>query len=126
MTQRQTISLTRLLADERGFDAVEIETWIAEGWVRPAGAPGAWTFAAIDVARLALIRDLRHEYGVNEEALPVILRLLDQLYDQRRQVRQLCQTLTRLAPPDLLAAMHAALRDAGAAAEEGLEPEQRA
>jgi chaperone modulatory protein CbpM len=34
-----------------------------------------------------LIRELRDELAVNEEALPVVLSLLDQLYALRRRVR---------------------------------------
>ncbi len=33
-----------------------------------------------DVGRLLLIKDLRHNLGVNDAAIPVIMHLLDQVY----------------------------------------------
>ncbi len=78
------------------LDPSEVERWIAMDWLRPDGEPGQWVFTDIDVARLRLIRDLRHEVGLDEGGLPVVLSLVDQLYDMRRQLRQL-----RDAPADI-------------------------
>jgi chaperone modulatory protein CbpM len=38
---------------------------------------------------------------VNEEALPIVLSLLDQLYEQRRRMRELCDVLSRTVPDEL-------------------------
>ncbi len=103
------ITLDILVANEAGLSRLDIEHWIREGWVRPREAGGGWAFDEIDVARLHLIRVLRHEYRIEEEALPLVLGLLDQLYDQRRRLRRLCNALARTAPPELRAALHAAL-----------------
>ncbi len=103
------ITLDILVANETGLDRVDIEHWIAEGWVRPRAGGDAWVFDEIDIARLHLIRTLRQDYRLQEEALPVVLGLLDQLYDSRRRLRRLCDALARTAPPDLRAALHAAM-----------------
>lgn len=67
---------------------VEIETWIAAGWIVPR--PGAEPkLADIDLARARLIRDLKHGLGVNEEGIPIILDLIDQLHGLRRAMREL-------------------------------------
>ena len=54
---------------------------------------GGWLFHEIDVARVRLIVELRDELGLDEEAMPTVLSLLDQLYEARRQMRALRQAL---------------------------------
>jgi chaperone modulatory protein CbpM len=48
-------------------------------WVRPAHAPDA-ELDELDLARLRLIATLQEDLGVNDESVPIILHLLDQLY----------------------------------------------
>ena len=83
------ITITVLLTQLPGLPLRDIERWIENDWVRPDGQRGAWAFDAIDVARVRLIHELRDRLDVNEAALPVVLLLLDQLYDLRRQMRAL-------------------------------------
>ena len=83
-----------------GLDVAEVERWIALDWMRPDGAPGQWQFTAIDVARLRLIQELRHDLRLEEDALPVVLRLMDQLYDARRQLRRLRDAVEQGATAD--------------------------
>ncbi len=64
----------------------DLQRWIAEGYVRPE--PGL-VFQDIDVERVRLILELRDELAVNEDALPVVLSLLDQVYALRRQLKRL-------------------------------------
>jgi chaperone modulatory protein CbpM len=40
-----------------------------------------------DLARISLIQDLRQKLGVNEEAVPLILHLVDQLICLRAKLR---------------------------------------
>lgn len=75
-----------------GLDRQDVERWISNEWVRPDGPAGEWMFHDIDVARVRLIRELRDEMEVDEAALPVVLSLLDQLYDLRRRLRALERT----------------------------------
>ena len=81
--------------------------WIAQDWVRPQRRGGELMFAEIDVARLHLILDLRDTLEVGEGAMPVVLSLLDQLHETRRQMRRLCEALDAGRPAE-------ALRQAGA------------
>ncbi len=83
-----------------GVTVPDVQRWIALAWVRPDGTEGRWLFRDIDVARVRLILELRDEFSVNEDALPTVLSLLDQLYDARRQMRQLRAALDR-APAEL-------------------------
>ncbi|MGI4943100.1 MAG: chaperone modulator CbpM [Janthinobacterium lividum] len=83
-----------------GLDRGEVEGWIAQDLVRPAQQDGDWLFRDIDVARLELIQELRHDLRLEEDALPVVLRLMDQLYDARRRLRRLRDAVERGAAPD--------------------------
>jgi chaperone modulatory protein CbpM len=84
-----------------GLQRHDLERWVANGWVRPEGAAGKFAFQEIDVARVQLIRQLRDELDVNEEALPVVLSLLDQLYDLRRRMRELADALDGTASEEV-------------------------
>ncbi len=48
------------------------------GWILPADASSV-LFDQEDLARVYLIRDLIHDFEVNDEAVPIILDLVDQL-----------------------------------------------
>ena len=82
-------------------DRVEIHAWIERGWVRPEGRRGGEPlFSELDVARLCLICDLRHDLAVEEETLPLVLSLLDQVYTLRRQLGALTDAVQQ-QPPDV-------------------------
>ncbi|MEI6159801.1 MAG: MerR family transcriptional regulator [Roseococcus sp.] len=81
------ITLDILCARFTRLRVEDLQFWIAEGHVRPERAAGDLVFTEIDVERVRLILELRDEMAVNEEALPVVLSLLDQLYDLRRRLR---------------------------------------
>jgi chaperone modulatory protein CbpM len=71
-------------------DRIELTQWIELGWVapeRPGDAEPA--FSDVDVARVCLICDLRHDLAVEEETMPLVLSLLDQIYALRRQMAAL-------------------------------------
>ncbi|MDE2200494.1 MAG: hypothetical protein KGJ41_15880 [Rhodospirillales bacterium] len=104
------ITLDALILTVGGIERAEIEDCIAQDWVRPAGTQGAWLFRDIDVARLRLIHELRHELHLEEDALPVVLHLLDQLYDTRRHLLRLRAAIEQTAPADLRAALLDAMR----------------
>jgi len=95
------ISIDILVTQLSGLRRQDLERWISNEWVRPEGRDGNYVFQEIDVARVRLIQELRDEMQVNEEALPVVLSLLDQLYDQRRRVRELSDALGRIAPDEV-------------------------
>jgi chaperone modulatory protein CbpM len=87
------ITVEVLVSQLAGLQRQDLERWIGFDWVRADGEPGHYVFREIDVARVRLILSLRDEMQVNEEALPVVLSLLDQLYDLRRRMRELSETL---------------------------------
>jgi chaperone modulatory protein CbpM len=99
------IPIDRLLQHVAGVSAGELRRWVEQDWVRPDGAedasPDSWWFHDIDVARLRLIVELRDDMGVDETALPVVLSLLDQLYETRRQMLRLRDAMESAMPEDI-------------------------
>lgn len=81
-----------------GVSADEIRIWIAESWIMPAHSPDDdWHFSDIDLARARLIRELEQDLGVNRDAMPVVLSLLDQVHGLRRRLRALARGLADLS-----------------------------
>jgi chaperone modulatory protein CbpM len=69
------------------LDTASLETWVAAGWLAPPHDGATGDFSELDVARAQLIHDLRR-MGVNDEGVPVILDLIDQLHGLRRVLRE--------------------------------------
>ncbi|RVT98890.1 MerR family transcriptional regulator [Rhodovarius crocodyli] len=105
------ITLETVVVRVKGLQPRQVEAWIEQDLVRPAGRPGAWRFREIDVERLRLIQELRRDMALQEEALPVVLNLLDQLYDTRRRLRRLCDAVDRVAPQDMREALSRLLKN---------------
>ena len=94
----------------------ELARWIENRWVVPEPAAESegerWVFHEVDVARVELILDIRREFAVDDEALSLVLGLLDQIYSLRRQMRRLCDALEQ-QPPEIRDAIRRALPPTG-------------
>ena len=73
------------------IDFEVIDLWVEAGWLAPGIAGGI--HSEIDLARTRLIRDLTVDLGVNDEGVPIILGLIDQLHGLRRAFGELLVTL---------------------------------
>jgi chaperone modulatory protein CbpM len=71
------------------IDAAALERWIEAGWIVPRRGPEARRFSDVDVARAALIEDLRRRLGVDDESVAIILDLLDQIHGLRATLREI-------------------------------------
>ena len=72
---------------------VELTGWIEQRWVRPRRTAEGYVFDEVDEARIGLIRELRRDLLVGDEALGLVLSLLDQLYAARRVLRSIDEAL---------------------------------
>ncbi|GAA4491975.1 chaperone modulator CbpM [Gluconacetobacter tumulicola] len=95
------ITIETLCVQVGNVSAVDVQHWIDSAWLRPEGEPGAYVFHDIDVARARLIAELTGDLGIGDEGMPVVLSLLDQLYDARRQMLHLRAVLDRPQAGDL-------------------------
>ena len=73
-----------------GLNEEQIVRWIEKEWVTP---PESSHLDTEDVARLQMIQDLIYELGANDDAVPIILHLVDQLYGAREEIRLIKSTL---------------------------------
>ncbi len=87
------IPLDELRARVGGLDLNELKLWVENRWVLPERRGGALFFREVDIARVELIREIRHDFAVDDEAVPLVLGLLDQVYELRRQLRRLCEAV---------------------------------
>jgi chaperone modulatory protein CbpM len=67
----------------------DLEAWIREELVAPREEAGILLFTDMEYARVRLICTLHYELEIDAETLPVVLSLLDQLYDTRQQLLSL-------------------------------------
>jgi chaperone modulatory protein CbpM len=87
---------------------IELIAWVERGWVLPDTAGSGLEFHEIDVARVSLIRDLRRDMDVGEDAIPLVLSLLDQVYELRRTLKSVLGALER-QPSEVQSAILGAL-----------------
>lgn len=102
------IALGELLDRVHGLDRGELVRWIENRWVHAEWQGGTWVFHEVDIARVELIREIRHDFAIDDEAVPLVLGLLDQVYGLRRQLRRLCDALA-VQPEDVRAAIRRTL-----------------
>jgi chaperone modulatory protein CbpM len=98
------IGLDALVARFAGLDRIEVLRWIENRWVLPERQGGGWVFREVDIARVELIIEIRREWALDDEAVPLFLGLLDQVYDLRRQLRRLCDAVAA-QPAEIRAAI---------------------
>ncbi|AMB43400.1 chaperone modulator CbpM [Methylobacterium sp. AMS5] len=77
-----------------------LEIWLESGWLRPTFREGVWHYFEIDVARAQLIGDLQHDLGINDDGIPVVLDLIDQVGGLRHVLQAIVRALR--AQPDLV------------------------
>jgi chaperone modulatory protein CbpM len=71
------------------LDPQTLEIWVSEQWLIPQED----TFTEADLARAQLIQDLKHEMGVNDEGVGVVLHLVDQLHGVRHAMAALLESV---------------------------------
>ena len=100
--------VTALFGD---LEVIELTTWVERGWVQPDSTEAGWDFHEIDVARVRLLHDLRRDMDVGEDALPLVLSLLDQVYELRGALRSLLGELQSRSPELFAAVLASVVRD---------------
>lgn len=84
---------TEIVRRVEGVTVERLKTWVALGWVKPVLRDDAPGFTEADVARTALICDLHDSLGLDAEAVPVVLSLIDQIHGLRRELKCLVEAL---------------------------------
>jgi chaperone modulatory protein CbpM len=78
-----------LVAEIAALDPVDLDVWVREALIRPEPDADGPLFSERECARVRLLCTLRYELEVEVDSLPLILSLLDQLYETRGQLAAL-------------------------------------
>ena len=87
------ISETDTLNRIQGLTARSLRLWVKLGWISPSHDQQGYVFEEIDIARIELIRQLKHDFLVTNDAVPIILSLVDQVHGLRHELRSLAQAV---------------------------------
>ena len=90
-----------IVARVQHVTVTRLRVWVRQGWIRPA-ANESQGFSEADMARAALIRDLEDKLGFDEEQVPVLLNLIDQIHGLRAELKTMLEALEDL-PEDVRA-----------------------
>ncbi len=87
------VSEQELVIEIRDLSIPRLHKWIRLGWVRPERREGAALFHEVDVARVRLLNELEHTLEFDDDTLPLVLSLLDQIHGLRSQLRSLTKAV---------------------------------
>ncbi len=88
--------IAAIVARFDGLRETDVLGWVERGWVRPEDG---MVFEDIDIARIGLIHELIFRMDLREDAIPLILSLLDQVYELRGSLRSVLRAIeTQPAP----------------------------
>jgi chaperone modulatory protein CbpM len=74
------------------LDNAVLDQWVEAGWLTPHQESAGERFSSVDLARACLIRDLQ-DLGVNDDSIPIVLDLVDQVHGLRCVLRELLSTI---------------------------------
>ena len=92
----------------------DLEAWIREELVTPRHEAGTLLSTDMECARVRLICTLHYELEIDTETLPVVMSLVDQLYDTRQRLLSLTAAVAA-QDKDIQAAIFATLEQNGGA-----------
>ena len=106
-----------LVAAIHALQRDDLEAWIREELVVPRHGAGTLLFSDMECARIRLICTLHYELEIDAGTLPVVLSLVDQLYDTRQRLLSLTAAVTtqdKTVQAAIVAAMESDGGDSGA------------
>ncbi|MBC7396188.1 MAG: hypothetical protein H7333_02000 [Bdellovibrionales bacterium] len=71
-----------------GLDELTVTRYVEREWLRPV-TRSEWDQE--DLARIRFIVELQQDFGANEEAIPIILHLVDQIHYFRGRMQDLAK-----------------------------------
>jgi chaperone modulatory protein CbpM len=84
-----TIREEELVTQVENLSVQRLHRWIRLGLVRPERVEGLPVYHEVDVARVRLLRDMENGAEFDEDTVPLILSLLDQIHGLRHELRAL-------------------------------------
>ena len=109
MTHRHYTLIETIDAVE-DLDADQLRRYIRAGVVVPVQSESGPLFRELDLARLSLLVDLTEGYHLDEEALGLVMSLVDQLHGLRGDMRAMLDAVAR-EPTETRLRLKAAIRE---------------
>ena len=91
----------------RRLTASRLRRFVRADCVRPTHTSDGPAFTEVDLARLELLCELAEDFDLDEDALAVVLSLIDQLHGVRHELRALALALAE-EPPEVQERVRAA------------------
>lgn len=85
-SKREKLHSPAEVEERYGVPSAVIVRFISFAWIEPCDSE-QHLLDAEDIARAHLIWQLQTEFGVNDQAVPIILSLIDQLHCQRKSAK---------------------------------------
>lgn len=109
MTRRHyTLGETLIELPDLGAD--QLDRYILAGVVVPVQSESGPLFRELDIARLNLVVDLAEGYHLDEDALAMVLSLVDQLHGLRGDMHAILDAVAR-EPDETRARLKTAIRE---------------
>lgn len=83
-----------LIAAIAALQPDDLETWVRDELIAPHREAGSLVFSEMQCARVRLICTLHYELEIDAASLPLVLSLVDQLYDTRQRLLLLASAVT--------------------------------
>jgi chaperone modulatory protein CbpM len=84
-----TIREEELVMQVENLSLQRLHRWIRLGLVKPERVEGLPVYHEVDVARVRLLRDMENAAEFDEDTVPLLLSLLDQIHGLRHELRAL-------------------------------------
>lgn len=88
----------------------QLDRYVRAGVVQPVQSEQGPVFRDIDIARLSLLVDLAEGYHLDEEALALVMSLLDQLHGLRGDMRAILDAVSH-EPPETRARLSRTIQE---------------
>src|SRR5277367_6010973 len=89
----------RYVAADIGVTVEDLTGWVERRWVLPVRSGKELAFDDADRARVRMILDFHRDLAIDDEAMPVVLDLLDRLHAARAQLSMLLRGVAELSEP---------------------------
>src|ERR1700761_8795121 len=87
------------VAAEIGVTVEDSSGWVERRWVLPVQTGKNPGFDDADRARIRMILDFHRDLAIDDEAMPVVLDLIDRLHAARAQLRTVLEAVAVLPEP---------------------------
>lgn len=93
------LSEEETLATVGRLDRARLTRFVKAEIIRPVDEGGHWVYRQVDVARIELLCDLCDDFEMNDDALEIVMHLVDQLHGTRGDLMSLMRALGEEAEP---------------------------